>query len=94
VWRDYFLFLYFPLAEGFARWTRRKSLLVAGLYFSILTFTSPDVLQILFAPFGSGFAHAMLTEQATIGHALSVRCDGFCIHLWAGLLVWWSWWKD
>jgi len=94
VWRDYFLFLYFPLSEGFARWPRHKSLKVAGLYFSILTFTSPDVLQTLFAPLGNGFAHAMLTEVATIGHALSVRCDGCCIHLWAALLVWWAWWKD
>jgi hypothetical protein len=94
VWRDYFLFLYFPLTEGFGRWTRRKAFVVAGLYFVVLTFSSPDVLQVLFSPLGDGFAHAMLTERSTIGHALSVRMDGCCIHLWAALLVWWAWWKD
>jgi hypothetical protein len=50
-------------------------------------------LQAIFGFAGDGFAHALLTEKATIGHALSVRCDAACIHLWAAALVWVAWWR-
>ncbi|MGZ6481640.1 MAG: glycosyltransferase family 87 protein [Bdellovibrionota bacterium] len=93
VWRDYLLLLYFPLREGFALWDRRKSWWVAGSFLAVITLSSPDVLQLFFAPLGAGFAHYMLTETPTIGHALSVRLDGACIHLWAAGLVWVAWWK-
>jgi hypothetical protein len=94
VWKDYLLFLYFPLREGFAAWPRRKSLWVAGAFLAMITLTSPDVLQAAFRFAGEGFAHWLLTEPATIGHALSVRCDAACVHLWAAVLVWVAWCKQ
>lgn len=94
VWKDYLLFLYFPFREGFDSWARRKALFVAGAFFSLITFSSPDVLQALFGWTGPAFAHWMLTEPNTIGHALSVRLDGACIHLWAAALVWGAWWTQ
>lgn len=94
VWKDYLLFLYFPFLEGFTTWTKRKSLLVAGGFLALVTFSSPDFLQAIFGFAGERFAHWMLTEPPTIGHALSVRLDAACIHLWAAALVWVAWWKD
>jgi hypothetical protein len=91
VWKDYLLFLYFPLREGFASWTRAKSYAVAGAFFALITFSSPDFLQAVFGRLGDAFAHYWLTETPTIGHALSVRLDAACIHLWAAALVWVAW---
>jgi hypothetical protein len=91
VWKDYLLFLYFPLCEGFGSWPSRRSLWVAGAFLALITFSSPDFLQFVFGRFGDGFARYWLTEPTTIGHALSVRLDAACIHLWAALLVWIAW---
>jgi hypothetical protein len=44
VWKDYLLFLYFPLAELFVRWPWRRSLILAGAFLAVVTFSSPDVL--------------------------------------------------
>jgi hypothetical protein len=44
VWKDYLLFLYFPLKELFALWPRRQSLWIAGIFLVMITLSSPDVV--------------------------------------------------
>jgi hypothetical protein len=44
VWKDYLLFLYFPLREGFSLWSRKKSLWVAGIFLAMITFSAPDLV--------------------------------------------------
>jgi hypothetical protein len=44
VWKDYLLFLFFPLAEIFQNSSRKKSLWVAGLFLGLVTLSSPDIL--------------------------------------------------
>ncbi len=45
VWKDYLLFLYFPLLEIFARgvW-RGESLWLAGIFLAVITLSSPDIV--------------------------------------------------
>lgn len=69
VWKDYFLFLFFPLADLFRRAPRRAAVAVALLFLAMVTLSAPDV----------------------VGHFLSTRLDGACIHLWAAVLVWGAW---
>lgn len=44
VWKDYLLFLYFPLREIFTRWPRKHSLILSGIVFAMLTLSSPDLV--------------------------------------------------
>jgi len=44
VWKDYLLFLYFPLREGFDRWPRRYSYAVAAGFLALATFSSMDIV--------------------------------------------------
>jgi hypothetical protein len=44
VWKDYLLFLFFPLAEIFRASSLRKSCLVAGGFLALVTLSSPDIL--------------------------------------------------
>lgn len=44
VWKDYLLFLYFPLRELFAAWPRRRSFLLAGALVAVITLSSMDVV--------------------------------------------------
>ena len=44
VWKDYLLFLYFPLTELFTRLPRRQSYVLAGSFLAIVTLSSMDVV--------------------------------------------------
>lgn len=44
VWKDYLLFLYFPLTELFSRLPRRRAYLLAGLFLALVTLSSMDVV--------------------------------------------------
>lgn len=44
VWKDYLLFLYFPLKELFARLPRKRALLLGGAFVAIVTAGSPDLV--------------------------------------------------
>lgn len=44
VWKDYLLFVFFPLYEVFRTAPKNRSLILAGLYFSLVTFTSYDIV--------------------------------------------------
>ncbi len=44
VWKDYLLFLYFPLREIFARWPRKHSWWLASIFVAMITVSSPDLV--------------------------------------------------
>jgi len=44
VWKDYLLFLFFPLREIFARLSRRQCWLFGGAFLAMVTFSSPDIV--------------------------------------------------
>lgn len=44
VWKDYFLFLYFPLVQIFLTQEKRRSLLLAALFLSFITLSSHDLV--------------------------------------------------
>jgi hypothetical protein len=44
VWKDYLLFLYFPLREIFGRLPKRQRWLVGGAFLALVTFSSPDIV--------------------------------------------------
>jgi Glycosyltransferase family 87 len=44
VWKDYLLFLFFPLSELFTRWPKQRSFWLGGTLLGLLTLSSPDIL--------------------------------------------------
>jgi hypothetical protein len=44
VWKDYLLFLYFPLRELFRRWPLRHSIALGAAFVAIVTFSSMDIV--------------------------------------------------
>jgi hypothetical protein len=44
VWKDYLLFLYFPLREIFSLAPKKKSLWLAGGFLALVTLSSPDLI--------------------------------------------------
>lgn len=44
VWKDYLLFLFFPLAEVFRRYPRRQAIMIAVAFLLPITISSPDIV--------------------------------------------------
>lgn len=44
VWKDYLLFLFFPLAEVFRRYPRRQAVMIAVAFLLPITLSSPDIV--------------------------------------------------
>jgi hypothetical protein len=44
VWKDYLLFLFFPLAEVFRRYPRRQAMMIAVAFLLPITLSSPDII--------------------------------------------------
>ena len=44
VWKDYLLFLYFPLSEVLRRLPKKQAWLLAGVFLFLVTFSSPDLV--------------------------------------------------